>query len=126
VTSPSAAELTSVTTVVGVRSTVAAVLSRWVSWIVLPDTDLTMPSTWSLPMGGGGLGAEVVGLADGLGFPVLGLLVVLQAATDNAVAATIVPIASRIGMGPSRVADINFLRLRVLPVPECTPRFVPQ
>jgi hypothetical protein len=81
-------------------------------------------------MGGGGFGAEVVGLvvglADGLGFPVLGLLVVLQAATDNAVAATIAPIASRIGMGPSRVADINFLRLRVLPVPECTPRFVPQ
>jgi hypothetical protein len=76
-------------------------------------------------MGGGGLGAEVVGLvvglADGLGFPVLGLLVVLQAATDNAVAATIVPIASRIGMGPSRVADINvspiagFARARVHP-----------
>ncbi|MGH3542406.1 MAG: hypothetical protein ACRDTO_08540 [Mycobacterium sp.] len=60
------------TTVVGVKSTVAGALSRCVSWIVLPDTDLTRPSTWSLATGGtgGGFGAARVGLADVLGFAV--------------------------------------------------------
>jgi hypothetical protein len=33
-----------------------------VSWIVLPDTDLTMPSTVAIGGAGGGLGAELVGL----------------------------------------------------------------
>ncbi|MGH3530999.1 MAG: hypothetical protein ACRDSX_03550 [Mycobacterium sp.] len=54
------------------KSTVAGVLSRCVSWIVLPETDLTRPSTGSLATGGagGGFGAARVGLADVLGFPV--------------------------------------------------------
>lgn len=59
------------TIVVGVKSTVAAVLSRCVSWIVVPDTDLTRPSTVAIGgAGGGGLGAVLVGLTDVLGFPV--------------------------------------------------------
>jgi len=59
-----------VTIVFGVKSTVAGLRSRCVSWIALPDTDLTRPSMWSLPTGGGGggWGAELVGLAEVLGF----------------------------------------------------------
>jgi hypothetical protein len=70
-TSVSAAELSSVTMVAGAKSTVAALRSRWVSWILLLDTDLTKPSMWSLPTGagagGGGLGAEFGRLAEVLG-----------------------------------------------------------
>src|SRR5690348_517804 len=55
-TSGRAAELISVTIVCGVKSTVAELRSRWVSWIVSPDTDLTKPSISSWPMGGGGGG----------------------------------------------------------------------
>jgi len=61
-----------VTIVVGVKSTVAAVLSRCVSWMVVPDTDLTRPSTVAIggAGAGGGLGAVLVGLTDVLGFAV--------------------------------------------------------
>jgi hypothetical protein len=69
-TSGNAAELSSVTIVAGVKSTVAELRSRWVRLIVFPDTDLTKPSMWSMPTGGGGggggggLGAELGWLAD--------------------------------------------------------------
>src|SRR5690348_10778693 len=53
-TSVSAAELSSVIIVCGMKSTVAAVRLRWVSSIALPDTDRTRPSMWSFPIGGGG------------------------------------------------------------------------
>jgi hypothetical protein len=46
-TSLSLAGLSSVTNVDGVKSTAAPVRSRCVSWILLPDTDLTKPSTSS-------------------------------------------------------------------------------
>ncbi len=83
----------------GVKSTAAAVRSRCVSWILLPDTDLTKPSTSSCPMGGagggvglGGVGLGVVELADVLGFPVFSLLELPHAASDTAVA----PVTARI------------------------------
>jgi hypothetical protein len=89
----------SVTIVDGVKSTAAAVRSRCVSWILLPDTDLTKPSTSSCPMGGagggvglGGVGLGVVELADVLGFPVFSLLELPHAASDTAVA----PVTARI------------------------------
>jgi hypothetical protein len=98
-TSVSAAELSSVTIVCGVKSTAAAVRSRCVSWILSPDTDLTKPSTSSCPMGGagggvglGGVGLGVVELADVLGFPVFSLLELPHAASDTAVA----PVTARI------------------------------
>jgi hypothetical protein len=96
VTSVSLAAPSSVTIVDGVNSTAAAVRSRCVSWILLPDTDLTKPSTSSWPMGGagGGLGEETVELADVLGFPVLSLLEFPHAASDTAVAQVNVRIAS--------------------------------
>jgi hypothetical protein len=58
-----------VTIVCGVKSTVAELRSRCVSWIVLPDTDLTKPSISSWPMGGGGGGGGGDGgLGDELGW----------------------------------------------------------
>jgi hypothetical protein len=83
-----------VTIVDGVKSTAAAVRSRCVSWILLPDTDLTKPSTSSCPMGGagGGVGLGVVEFADVLGFPVFSLLELPHAASDTAVA----PVTARI------------------------------
>ncbi|MGH3971483.1 MAG: hypothetical protein ACRDTV_26150 [Mycobacterium sp.] len=92
-----------------VKSTVASVLFRCVSWIALPDTDLISPSTSSLPSGGGGcgLGAAVVWLAEALGFAVLSLFEVLHAAIDNAVTPVTARIASRVSRGLSETADIN-------------------
>src|ERR1700759_2943174 len=91
-TSVSAAEPSSVTIVCGAKSTVAALRSRWVSWIVLPDTDLTRPSTSSWPMGGtgggagglGGGGEGLVEVAEVPGFAWLSLLEPPQAAYDTA------------------------------------------
>jgi hypothetical protein len=111
-----------VTTVAGVKSTVAALLSRCVSRIVLPVTDLTRPSTWSWPTWGrgDGFGAELVGLTDAPGFPVSARFDVPHAATDSVVTATI---ASRVSRGWNGVADINcfsdrgfFRCVRVFPV----------
>src|SRR3984893_238565 len=97
VTSGSLAGPSSVTIVDGVKSTAAAVRSRCVSWILVPETDLTKTSTSSSPMGaaGGGSceegeeGEEIVELADVLGFPVLSLLEFPHAASDTAVAPVI-------------------------------------
>src|ERR1700733_9062763 len=88
VTSGSFAGVSSVIIVCDVKSTVAAVLFRCVRWIMLPDTELTRPSMWSLPIGGvgGGLGAALVGLVDVLGFPACSFDDVLQATTDKAMA----------------------------------------
>jgi hypothetical protein len=98
-TSVSAAELSSVTIVCGVKSTVAALRSRWVSWIVLPDTDLTKPSISSCPIGGGGGGLGEVGeglaeLADVLGFALFSLPELPHAESDTTVAVVTAMIAS--------------------------------
>jgi hypothetical protein len=98
-TSLSAAELSSVTIVCGVKSTVAALRSRWVSWIVLPDTDLTKPSISSWPIGGGGGGLGEVGeglaeLADVLGFALFSLPELPHAESDTTVAVVTAMIAS--------------------------------
>ena len=92
-----------------VKSTVAAVLFRCVRWIMLPDTELTRPSMWSLPIGGagGGLGAALVGLVDVLGFPVCSFDDVPQATTDKAMAPVTTRIAARVGRGLGEVLDIN-------------------
>src|SRR5271165_3632152 len=111
-TSVSAADESSVTIVAGVKSTAAAVRSRCVSWILLSETDLTRPSTSSWPIGGagGGLGGEVVELADVLGFPVFSLLELPHAASDAAVAPVTPRIASRVNRRRCVVADIRVLR----------------
>jgi hypothetical protein len=102
-----------VTIVVGANSTVAALLSRCVSRIVLPDTDPTRPSTWSLATGGagGGLAAELVALTDGLidvpGFAVFALFDVPHAATINTIVPVTAKVASRASRGVSGVADID-------------------
>ncbi|MDT7767890.1 MAG: hypothetical protein QOI30_886 [Mycobacterium sp.] len=109
VTSGSFAGVSSVIIVCDVKSTVAAVLFRCVRWIMLPDTELTRPSMWSLPIGGagGGLGAALVGLVDVLGFPVCSFDDVLQATTDKAMAPVTTRIAARVGRGLGEVLDIN-------------------
>jgi hypothetical protein len=60
-----------------------------VSWIASPDTDLTKPSMWSLPTGGGGgggsLGAELGWLAAVPCCVEFWLFDVPHAAIDNAV-----------------------------------------
>ncbi|BBY08444.1 hypothetical protein MNVI_37620 [Mycobacterium noviomagense] len=66
---------------------------------MLPDTDETMPSTLPMPSfgGGAGVGADVVGCADDVGFPVVslpGLFDVPHAAAANAVTALTARITS--------------------------------
>jgi hypothetical protein len=113
VTSVSAAELSSVTIVCGVKSTVAALRSRWVSWIALPDTDLTRPSMWSLPTGGGGggggggFGAELGWLAAVPCWVEFWLFDVPHAAIDNAVTAASSRITHRVREGPDKVTVID-------------------
>src|ERR1700759_5395750 len=112
-TSVSAAELSSVTIVCGVKSTVAALRSRWVSWISLPDTDLTRPSMWSLASGGGG-GGGGGGLGAGLGWLAavpcceeFWLFDVPHAAMDNTVPPASSRINSRVREGPDTVTVID-------------------
>ncbi|MGA8547500.1 MAG: hypothetical protein WB785_19885 [Mycobacterium sp.] len=81
------------------KSTVAPLRSRWVSWIVLPDTDLTKPSISSWPMGGAGGGLGEVGeglaeLADVLGFALFSLPELPHAESDTTVVAVTAMIAS--------------------------------
>jgi hypothetical protein len=111
-TSVSAAELSSVTIVCGVKSTVAALRSRWVSWIALPDTDLTRPSMWSLPTGGGGGGGGGFGAALGWLAAVpccveFWLFDVPHAAIVNAVTPASSGINSRVRDGPDKVTVID-------------------
>jgi hypothetical protein len=112
-TSLSAAELSSVTIVCGVKSTVAALRSRWVSWIALPDTDLTRPSMWSLPTGGGGggggggLGAELGWLAAVPCCVEFWLFDEPHAAIDKAVTPASSGIINRVRDEPGKVTNID-------------------
>lgn len=111
VTSGSFAGVSSVTIVCGEKSTVAAVLFRCVRRIVLPETESTRPSMWSLPIGGagggGGLAAALVGLGDEVGAPVCSLVDVSQATTDTAMAPATTRIAGHVSRGSGELVNVN-------------------
>jgi hypothetical protein len=98
------------TSVDGVKSTVAAP-DRWVTWIVLPDTESISPLTQSLPFadadGDDDVGLEVVGLA-AVGFV---LFDVPHAARDSAVAPVTARIVNRVSRAVGKVAGIEVLSI---------------
>jgi hypothetical protein len=102
--------VSSETSVDGVKSTVA-VPDRWLTWMVLPDTESISPRTQSLPLadadGDDDVGAELVGFAE-VG---LALFDVPQAATDSAVAPVTARIAKRDSRAVGKVASIEVLSI---------------
>lgn len=111
VTSVSWAGVSSDTSVDGVKSTVA-VPDRWLTWIVLPDTESISPRTQSLPLadadGDDEVGGELVGFAD-VGFALFDAPP--QAATDSAAAPVTARIAERDSRAVRKVAGIEVLSI---------------
>jgi hypothetical protein len=111
VTSVSWAGVSSETSVEGVKSTVA-VPERWLTWIVLPDTESISPRTQSLPLadadGDDDVGGELVGFAD-VGFAVFD--VPPQAATDSAAAPVTARTANRDSRAVGEMASIEVLSI---------------
>jgi hypothetical protein len=111
VTSVSCAGVSSETSVDGVKSTVA-VPDRWLTWMVLPDTESISPRTQSLPLadadGDDDVGGKLVGFAD-VGFALFD--VPPQAATDSAAAPVTARIANRDGRAVGELASIGVLSI---------------
>jgi hypothetical protein len=101
------AGVVSETAVDGVKSTVA-VPDRWLTWIVLPDTESISPFTQSLPLPDAD-GAEGVGAALLVGFAEVGFasLELPHAAMDSAVAPVSVTIANRLSRAGGDATDIE-------------------
>ncbi len=118
VTSVSCAGVSSETSVDGVKSTVAAP-DRWLTWIVLPDTESISPCTQSLPFadadgGDDDVGLEVVGLA-AVGFVLFDVWDAPHAARDSAVAPVSAKIANRVRRaGGSRKASQAFESFQIV------------
>ena len=93
---------------------------------MLFDTDLTNPSMWSLPTGGGagggggGFGAELGWLAEVLGWVACWSFELLHAAKDNAVA----PVSNRMGSRASEIL-LGLTDINASPIADFTGQRVP-